>query len=693
VRRWTVGLACLLPVVGLAAHAQMPAGAGVGQMSGRGPAPPPAARGTGLILGQVVDGSTGQPISGATVSLTSPTGAGPGRGGRGGLGAATIDIAGGVQGATGTAFNLAGLAQGGLGGSRVLTDEQGHFLFHDLPAASFSIAVNAPGYVPGSFGQTRPNGPSRALDLAEGQRTNDSRVRLWKYAVVTGSVQDEVGQPAVGLTVRALRKTTANGRARLVAAGSGATTDDRGEFRLSTLVPGDYIIAMPETQVTMPVPIVQTMTDAMMSGRGGGGMIEFVSSGGPMPSPDGIRIGDNLLQSPGQGKVPAPLVDGRLGAYLSQYFPAALTPSQATTLTLRSGEEKGGVNLQLRLAATASVSGTVIGPDGPVANAPVKLTPAAVDDAGLDSGFETASTLTRADGSFVLLAVPAGQYTLRATKMPRPPMPGGRGAAGGLAAMVLGDATATSPGQTTVGLYAQSMVDVSGRDVAALTIPLREGAKVSGRIEFVGAATPPQPRQLQSLSVTLAPTDTRSFPQTPQLGPTVSGVDQSGQFRTTGYPPGRYSMSVAGPTPPGWTLKAIMLNGRDALTSPVELTTADLDGAVVTFSDKVSQIAGTVRGVPAGDTATVLVFPFDYKAWIANGMSPRRMRQTPAGTTGSYSAGGLFGADYFVAALDDDDLTDNLDPSTFDALSRIATRVTLADGEKKTVDLSVVRIK
>src|SRR6185295_108511 len=127
-----------------------------------------------------------------------------------------------------------------------------------------------------------------------------------------------------------------------------SVTDDRGDFRLSSLVPGDYVVAIAQTQVTMPVPIVQTMADAMLAGpsaRGGGaGMLDFVSSGGPIPSPDGVRIGDNLLQSGDQRRMPPPAVDGHLGAYLSQFFPAASVPAQASVLSIKSGEGRSGIN-------------------------------------------------------------------------------------------------------------------------------------------------------------------------------------------------------------------------------------------------------------------------------------------------------------------------------------------------------------
>lgn len=680
-KRWLVGLVCAGAAGAVVLGAEVQTTVGTAGTA-------PLSKGTGLILGQVVDGSSGQPVIDATVTLTVP-GALNGR--RGGTVVTT------TLGATGAGAGLAGVSMpfaGAPGGNRLLTDDQGRFVFHDLPAGSFSLTAVAPGYVPGALGQPRPNGPSHPIDLADGERKVDTKIRLWQYAVISGSVLDEVGEPAVGVALRVLRRTTASGRARLSVAG-GATTDDRGEFRIPSLVPGDYLLAIPESQVTMPVATVQALMDGVLSGRGAA-MMDVVASGGPMPTPEGRRVGDNLLQSAaGQNAPVPPQADGRIGAYLTLYYPLATSPAQASVVTLRSGEEKAGLNLQLRVAPTATVRGTVIGPNGPVANAPVKLTPVSVDDAGIESGFETASTLTRADGSFTLLAVPAGQYAARVTKMPRPPIPAARGA-GGLAGMFFGGAAASnSAGQTDVPLYGQVAVAISGLDVTT-SVELREGATLSGRIEFVGAATPPQPKQRQALTVTLTSIDGRAFGTGPSfVGQAASpaNADESGQFKTAGYPPGLYTVSVGGQLPPGWTLKSVIVNGKDALSAPLELSAADVGGAVVTYTDKVGQITGAVRGITLNASATVIVFPVDYQAWIANGMSPRRTRQSAASPAGVYTVTGLLPGDYFVVAVDDNDVTDNQDTALFERLARIAGRVTLGDGEKKTADLTVVRVK
>jgi hypothetical protein len=670
VRRWFVGLACLAAGgVSLLAQGQRMGAPG-------GAAAVPQTTGTGILLGQVVDGSSGQPINSAAVTLMV---------GRGG----------GVRGAQATMVGP-GVPPGpaASGPTRLITDASGHFVFHDLPAGSFPLTATAPGYVSGAYGQTRPNGSSRPVDVADGARLGDLKIRLWKFGAITGVVTDDLGEPAVGVAIWALRKSSANGAPRLVQI-LKATSDDRGEYRLAPLVPGDYLVAVPETTVTMPVAAVQSVMDTVISGSGRGpGVLDFVASGGPPPSPGGTRIGDNLLQVDGDPRaVPPPPSGGHVSVYLTEYFPAVSVPGQAALLTVKSGEEKSGINLQLRLVATATVTGAVTGPSGPLANAPVKLTLAAVDDAALTSGFDTATTLTRADGTFTLLAVPAGQYTARIVKMPRPAIPPEL-TSNPFLASVLGPMGAPDPTQPTVPLYGEVAVPVATSNVSVGSISLREGARLSGRIEFVGTATPPGPQQMQSLNVVLTSLDGRSpngrgfLPE----GPTPM-VDQSGQFKTVGYPPGRYTLSVSGPVPSGWTLKSAIVNGRDVLTDPLEITGADLDGAVLTYTDKSTQVSGVVRGAPTGENTVVLIYPVDVKTWIAGGMNVRRFRQITASATGSYSAPNILPGDYCVVALNETDVAENPDAVFFDALSGVATHVTLADGDKKNADLTVARIK
>ena len=162
---------------------------------------PPA---TGLILGQVVDAGTGQPIAGAVITL----GGGP-------------ILLNGQQLSPAEAAALEVGARGGEG-SRVMTGPLGQFVFHTLRKGSYRLSVSAPGYVPGSYGQRRVNGQSKPIELAEGEHIGDATIKLWKYASLSGRVTDDAGEPAVGVNVRILRAQVSGLNRTFSTAGAGA---------------------------------------------------------------------------------------------------------------------------------------------------------------------------------------------------------------------------------------------------------------------------------------------------------------------------------------------------------------------------------------------------------------------------------------------------------------------------------------
>ena len=144
----------------------------------------------------------------------------------------------------------------------LVTGADGRFVFHDLPAGRIQIDATAAGYLSGRIGQARPDGPARPVELADGERNGSVKIRMWKYGVLSGTVTDEAGDPAVGATVRVFR------RPGVISPGTPVQsfttrTDDRGAYRFSNLAPADYLVAVPQTQSTFPV----AMTRAAVTGR------------------------------------------------------------------------------------------------------------------------------------------------------------------------------------------------------------------------------------------------------------------------------------------------------------------------------------------------------------------------------------------------------------------------------------------
>ena len=622
-------------------------------------APPPASssqqqpKGTGVIAGQVIDAGTNLPIAGANVAMNPRFG-------------------GARAGGPGPA------AAGGP--IRLITGADGRFVIRDLLKGSYVINANADGYLGGTSGQARPGATSEPIDVGDGERVTDVRIRLWKNAVVTGTVVDEAGEPAVVTPVRVYRRVAVAGRVRYTPT-VYATTDDRGVYRASGLSPGDYIVAVPQTQATMPSAIM----DSMLQGIAGGGspitgaLMDVMSSGSAIRG-TGVRVGDLMLSS--EAGAPAPSSDGRIFAYQTVLYPAAVSLSQASLITLKSGEERSGIDLQLRLAPTFRVSGSVSFPGGTTGLLTVRLTPASDDGTG-DLGFDVATAATRQDGTFTFLGVPPGQFFVRVIKPPRPQMPPEL-ANNPMVQMALGGGSAQA-------LYGEVPITVGSSDISDVAIVLSEGAKLTGRLVFDGAAAPPQAQQLRSMSISLQAADGRSTGAVAGFQQTT--IDQDATFKTPSYPAGKYLIN-AGSAGQGWIVRSIVADGRDATNEPIDLRDADITNVVITYTDKVAQVSGTVhaaQGAAIASGSTVFMFPADYRARIANA-DGRRFRNAAVSKTGAYTFALLTPGEYLVAALDVDDVPENRDTPFFDALSRVATRVTIGEGDKKTQDLQFVKV-
>ena len=163
-----------------------------------------------LIIGQVLDSSTGSGVGGALVTLSLIN-------------------------------DAVALDSSSPRPRTVVSTADGRYVFRDLSAGRYTIGASKPGYIAGGFGTRRPGAPRQLLVLADGQKLNASPIGLWRHAALSGLVVDDGGEPVVGATVRALRQTPPRGR-EFGPVDLSATTDDRGIYRIARLPPGDYLV-------------------------------------------------------------------------------------------------------------------------------------------------------------------------------------------------------------------------------------------------------------------------------------------------------------------------------------------------------------------------------------------------------------------------------------------------------------------
>ena len=611
-----------------------------------------------LVVGQVVDAATGRPVTGALVEIRVQAPA-----------------------SNSTSSFLAATSPTQLTQiPRVLTGSDGRFVFRRLPKGNFALTAFKPGYITGAYGRRRPGGGSQNLVLFDGQRLGGLRIYLWRHSAVSGTVVDEAGEPVVGIQMRAYLRTIASGQRRFVSAGTVGWTDDRGVYRIHGLLPGDYLVAAVSTKISVPKSVVEGMR------RGGAPPAAIAEIGAATASSRGgsMEMGDALLTLGGSAVGPPPSSDGHALIYPTTFHPNSPNPLRATIVPIESGEEHSGVDFQLLPVATRRVAGVIVSSDGQAGALPVRIVTEDSADTPLEQ--EIATTMTDRAGAFVFPAVPVGLYTIRVVKGVRPV-----GGLTGTSTVIDTSAGAVaSPDRLSAGLYldpfnvrwASAPLAVGREDISNLSIVLRASLNLVGRAEFVGARERPGTRLSQVL------VNLESTAPTGRTASVVGHFDTSGQFSAFGLPGGKYVIRV-GPPPPGWSLQSINYNGREISDSPLDLDGTDATGVIFTFTDRPTEIVGTVRS-SAGTSdpdATVFVFPTDTQTWSSMSLNPRRFRSARVESTGVFKISPLPPGNYFVVAVPDELTGDWQEPSSLDALSRIATQLTVAEGESKTLEV------
>ncbi len=536
--------------------------------------PPPA----GAIAGRVVAADTGRPVKRARVSLS----------------AAELQ-----------------------GGRAVLTDDVGAFALTELPAGRYSVTVGKTGFISLSYGQRRPLQPGTPLQLTDGQQIKGLDFRLPRGGVIAGHVFDEDGESMPGALVRVLRYEYLQGDRRLVSAGV-AQSDDRGEFRVWGLNPGDYY-----------VNVTARNFGGGRFGFGGG----FSGRGGFAAD---ARNGEEEL------------------GYAPTYFPGVSSPAEARPIALGVSQEVDSVDFGVQLVHTARITGIVTNPDGtPTSSGNVMLMPENGAAGGRGRGQIGMVYASRIDwdGTFTVVNVPPGRYTLRA-----------RG-------------NDTDPPQ-----YGRQAVSVNGADIPGVAVSLQPGATVSGLVVF----------QATRAGSSANPTDIRVV--APSLDESAVGpnpaarTDKDARFTIEGVPAGSHLLRANG-IPRGWMLKQVTAGGRDVTDTPIELRAGQkLNGITMVFTDRLTELAGTVTTAddrPATDV-TVLAFPTDTSLWRPQS---RQIMTTRPDQNGRFQIRALPPGDYYLAVIDPSEPGEWFEPAFLQQHQAGAVRIALAEGDARTQDI------
>ena len=341
-----------------------------------------------------------------------------------------------------------------------ITDTNGAFRFEEVPPGRYNISLVRGGQI--SNGSRLGRGSTRRrIALAAGQHLEDLVFWLPQPGIISGQVTDVEGQALPNARVVAFTYVGFGATRRLISTGSAAAqTDDQGRYRLHGLEPGRYLVRAvgPSQRLAFGTPNGQPMATSRF-------------------------------------------------AYEPTLYPGVVETRQAVFVTVRAGQEAGGVDFRMRRCTTHFLGG-IVGADSHTVRAgrfTITLRRGEHDNADL-----TATTVSDRQGRFFFAGVASGRYQLS----------------------VHGVGGAEEP------LAGHYTIDVDKEDVRDLTIPVSSGLPSAGVIRV----RPTRSMTLSGAVVKLAPADFNVY-ATPLRS---SDVDPAGTFTFPSIPPGRYRIWVEG---------------------------------------------------------------------------------------------------------------------------------------------------
>jgi hypothetical protein len=244
------------------------------------------------------------------------------------------------------------------GPTSTMTDAQGRYELTQLPAGTYHLKATRGGFVEVEYGQRHSFERGRPIEVAEGAVLDNINFALPLGGVVTGRVVDEMGEAVAQASVSLARRHYVDGERQLVWQ-NGSSTDDRGEFRIFGVPPGEYVMIA---------------------------RLETASFG----SRDRVR-------------------------YVATYYPGTPNANEAQRVTVAAEQEVSGIVISLARASTATVRG-IVRAAGQTPVGPVTLITAQEIGGAMAYG-QTAMATAANDGSFTIGGLPPGTYEVEARSM------------------------------------------------------------------------------------------------------------------------------------------------------------------------------------------------------------------------------------------------------------------------------------
>jgi hypothetical protein len=246
------------------------------------------------------------------------------------------------------------------------SDNNGAFGFSGVPAGSYYICARFRGYGRACYGgANEPGRPVPELTLTNGEARRDVLLAMLPEGSVSGTVVDGDGDPVANAQVQLLRPVYER-RTLHWRPGPTTSTNDRGEYHVSFVIPGDYRVL-----ATRAYQIATRIQPDVTNGQ---------------KQPDEV--------------------------YAVQFYPGASSIDAAASLTLSAGADLKGIDFTLETVPQVIVSGKVEVPEELREAGAITVTLVPVSSAVRSE--QTTSVASAPEYRFSLNTVP-GKYRLVAT--------------------------------------------------------------------------------------------------------------------------------------------------------------------------------------------------------------------------------------------------------------------------------------
>jgi len=276
----------------------------------------------------------------------------------------------------------------GMNGSRsqaTRADGNGHFIFASVQPGRYTLKAERQGF----FSDERKRDYQPVFDVASGEHLKVG-VPLIPMAVVSGEIVDEYNDFLENVELKLLASRRRLGQMYLTTAGT-ATTDDRGQYRISGLRPGKYYLVAEYKPNGAALKEFKIKIGEMLLEHG---QPRTAASGGSEP----LRI-----EAPAEPPEPP-------FTYAPLFYPGSGDFQQAQSLVLSPGDELAA-NFVLISAPVVSIKGRVT---NGMTGAPAGKAAVAAFWTQYVEGEGIPARVSPKDGAFEVRGLAPGFYTLRA---------------------------------------------------------------------------------------------------------------------------------------------------------------------------------------------------------------------------------------------------------------------------------------